>query len=337
MHIRRAVADDAEPLSALVLRAKAHWGYSKTQLQAWRSDLEVSAEFVSAHPTFVGELNGLMIGFYSLTPAAAAWDLDNLWVLPSFMNKGFGRALLMHATHTAAAAGATSILIESDPNAEAFYLACGAKRIGAVAAPIPGELSRVRPRLTLAVACFNLDEPVDVVEYEAVWPKLFDVERKRLAAELAVRLNQIEHIGSTAVPGLVGKPIIDMMLGVDAWPPAEAITHAIGRLGYECLGEAGVPERMYFRRRGSVNCNLHVVRLCGRHWVANIALREYLRSHESARERYSEAKRSAIASGANTLLAYSQAKAQTLSALLNEAITPNDSCLSKVLDPRSLP
>ena len=152
MHIRRSAAEDTNELTALVLQAKAHWGYSKAQLEAWRSSLEVSAESLAGRLAFVGELNGRIVGFYSLIPSDREWDLDDLWVLPAFMGRGIGRSLLMHASHTAAAGGATSLRIESDPYAEQFYVACGAERVGAVAAPIEGEPDRITPVLTLPVA-----------------------------------------------------------------------------------------------------------------------------------------------------------------------------------------
>ncbi len=155
MQIRRAVIGDAKELSQLVHRAKAHWGYAHAQLQAWRSSLEVSAESVSARPTFVAELDGQLIGFYSLVPSLEAWELDNLWVLPRFMKQGFGRALLKHASQTAAESGATAIVVDADPNAEPFYLHCGARRVGAVAAPIAGQPDRVRPQLVLTVMCYS--------------------------------------------------------------------------------------------------------------------------------------------------------------------------------------
>jgi GrpB-like predicted nucleotidyltransferase (UPF0157 family) len=122
-------------------------------------------------------------------------------------------------------------------------------------------------------------------------------------------MEQLEHIGSTAVPGLAGKPVIDVMFGTIAWPPAQAVAKAVVRLGYEPLGEAGVSERLYFRHRGSINVNLHVVHFGSSHWLANIALREYLRTSEAARDRHVRAKQVAIAGGAVTLLAYSDAKA----------------------------
>lgn len=164
MQIRRAVVEDAEKLSALVLSAKAHWGYAREQLEAWRSSLEVSAESISSRPAFVGELEGAIVGFYSLFSSVQVWELDNLWVLPQFVRRGIGRALLMHAAQIAVEGGATSIIIDSDPNAESFYARCGAKRIGAVAAPIAGQPNRVRPQLVLAVTRSNTSVNADPLQ-----------------------------------------------------------------------------------------------------------------------------------------------------------------------------
>jgi molybdenum cofactor cytidylyltransferase len=156
MHVRRAISEDAEELSALALTAKAYWGYAEARLEEWRPNLEVSAESVLSRPTFVGELSGRIVGFYSLVPSASAWELDNLWVAPEHMRRGLGRALISHAVQTAAAAGATSMIVDADPNAEPFYVACGAKRIGEIAAPIAGQPSRVRPQLMFAITSSNI-------------------------------------------------------------------------------------------------------------------------------------------------------------------------------------
>ena len=60
----------------------------------------------------------------------------------------------------------------------------------------------------------------------------------------------IQHIGSTAVPGLVSKPVIDLMLGSSHWPPPNALIRGVCDLGYENLGEAGIAKRVYLRFRG---------------------------------------------------------------------------------------
>lgn len=163
MHIRRAGAQDAEALSALALRAKAYWGYAESELEAWRPSLELSAEAVLSHPTFVAQLDGRVFGFYSLVPSASSWELDNLWVAPEHMRRGFGRKLVLHAVQTAAAGGATSVAVDADPNAEPFYLACGAKRIGEVAAPIAHQPYRVRPQLVFGATRSSIRSRADAL------------------------------------------------------------------------------------------------------------------------------------------------------------------------------
>jgi ribosomal protein S18 acetylase RimI-like enzyme len=147
MNIRPAVEAEAQLLSGLAMRAKAHWGYADEALDNWRHELAVSAADIREKPTFVAMVEGAVAGFYSLRPARSSWELDNLWVVPELMRHGIGRALLDHALETAARGGATEVAVDADPNAEAFYLACGAVRRGEVPAPIRGQRERVRPQL----------------------------------------------------------------------------------------------------------------------------------------------------------------------------------------------
>lgn len=147
VNIRPAMEAEAPILSSISMRAKAHWGYSAETLERWRAELAVSPTHVRERPTFVAVVDAEMAGFYSIRPSPLAWELDNLWVLPEFMQHGLGRALLSHALATAAGAGATEVTIDADPNAESFYLECGAVRRGVVPAPIPGQPRRTRPQL----------------------------------------------------------------------------------------------------------------------------------------------------------------------------------------------
>lgn len=150
MRIRPAVASECAQLSALAMRAKAHWGYTEAQLEAWRAGLEITEAILSTRLAFVSELDQRIVGFYVLAPMNGGWELDHLWVTPESIGQGIGRALVMHARKTAQARGARAILVDADPNAEAFYRACGATRVGETAAPIEGQPDRVRPQLSLA-------------------------------------------------------------------------------------------------------------------------------------------------------------------------------------------
>ena len=164
----------------------------------------------------------------------------------------------------------------------------------------------------------TLDEPVHVVGHRVEWAMQAAAEAARVAQALDVAAADVEHIGSTAVPGLAAKPIVDLMLGVPGYP-APSLQPALVALGYEALGEAGVAGRAYYRLRHGASFNLHVVLKGGSHWQSNLALRNYLRSSSAARQRYTQAKQAAVAAGASTLLSYSAAKAAVVASLLQEA------------------
>ena len=167
----------------------------------------------------------------------------------------------------------------------------------------------------------ELDEAVELVPYDDAWPEQYDKERFRIALAFGVipKSGLIQHIGSTAVPGLTAKPVIDLMLGSSRWPPPNALIRGVCALGYENLGDAGVPKRVYLRLRGPVKFNVHIVRRGGTHWTNNIALRDYLRDNAAARETYAAAKVAALNIGRGRLLAYSEAKNSVIAELIAAA------------------
>jgi GrpB-like predicted nucleotidyltransferase (UPF0157 family) len=165
-----------------------------------------------------------------------------------------------------------------------------------------------------------LDEPIHLEGYRLEWAEVFQSEHNRLAESLGIPFVAIEHIGSTAVPGMWAKPIVDIMIGAQPAPPPETWTEILVRLGYEALGEAGVPGRWYFRLRTSPFRNAHIVERGGEHWIQNLAFRDYLRRSPEAARRYESAKRAAVDAGATTLVAYSRAKSSAVESLLWEAI-----------------
>jgi len=150
MRIRAGTPADIEALSRIALAAKASWGYAPSQLAAWRADLVVTAECLARWFTFVAEEQGETVAFAQVSPESAPWEFQALWVLPEYMHRGYGRALVQHAAAHAKARGQSVLAIDSDPNAEQFYVRCGARVVGQVPAPIEGAPSRVRPQLVLA-------------------------------------------------------------------------------------------------------------------------------------------------------------------------------------------
>lgn len=168
----------------------------------------------------------------------------------------------------------------------------------------------------------SLDEPVEIVDFDPRRARAYRGERDRLRLALGLTHLKYEHIGSTAVPGLAGRPIVDVMLGAPAavWAARDELRPRIVALGYEDLGEAGLAGRVLFARRTPLRAHdVHLVEFEGPLWKANLAFREYLRAHAEDATAYANAKREAVAGGGKTLLSYAAAKAAAADAILKKA------------------
>jgi GNAT superfamily N-acetyltransferase len=148
--IRRAYQPEATLLSDLALRSKGHWGYDAAFLEACRTELTISTEAIVSLPIFVLEKDESVVGFYGLREHDQGMELLYLFVEPSEVNHGYGKLLWKHAVATTSSLGYRTIVIESDPFAEAFYLAMGARRKGETISPM-------NPTRTLPLMDFSID------------------------------------------------------------------------------------------------------------------------------------------------------------------------------------
>jgi GNAT superfamily N-acetyltransferase len=143
MEIVRAKTDDAEALSRVSFAAKRHWGYPESWIERWQESLTITPEFIDHNEVYAAVADEGVIGFYALSGEGSEMELEHLWVLPEFIGTGVGRALFDHAVSRAAASGAEVLGIESDPNAEGFYLRMGARRVGEVSHAMDGQRRRL--------------------------------------------------------------------------------------------------------------------------------------------------------------------------------------------------
>jgi GNAT superfamily N-acetyltransferase len=130
--IRTAKPSEAALLSELACRSKAYWGYSVPFMAAFRQSLTLTPEQLGQFPSAVLEESGRILGFYTLRELHGAPYLDDLFVTPDAIGVGVGTALWTHMLQEAKSRGYSSLRIESDPYAEAFYRLHGAVRIGSV-------------------------------------------------------------------------------------------------------------------------------------------------------------------------------------------------------------
>ena len=132
---------------------------------------------------------------------------------------------------------------------------------------------------------------LSVVPYDPAWPRLYEEEAARVSTALGEDVAEIEHIGSTAVPGLAAKPVIDISVGLRTLALGAARVEAMGRIGYEYKGEFGIPGRLFFRKGGANRTHhVHAVEWDGEHWHRHRSFREYLRAHPAEARRYAEHK-----------------------------------------------
>lgn len=148
--VRAARVDEAELLSALALRSKAYWGYDEAFMASCRAELTVHPGMVEARPTLVAETpDGIVVGYAALDGRPPHGELAALFVDPSAIGSGVGRLLYEHATATARSLGFRRLSIDADPNAEPFYRAMGAVRVGVTpSGSVPG---RALPLMTVAL------------------------------------------------------------------------------------------------------------------------------------------------------------------------------------------
>jgi GNAT superfamily N-acetyltransferase len=130
MQIQAAKPEDAARLTEIAFAAKRHWGYPERWMEIWRDILTVKPDFIASHETFSAVVDGEAVGFYALDQKVGRLNLLHLWVLPDRMGQGIGRSLFYHAVERTKAFGFRELEIESDPNAEGFYLRMGARRVG---------------------------------------------------------------------------------------------------------------------------------------------------------------------------------------------------------------
>ncbi len=159
-----------------------------------------------------------------------------------------------------------------------------------------------------------MKSPIVIVDYDPAWAERYEAERQRLVAALGSRITVVEHVGSTSVPGLGAKPVIDIMIGVRHLDDAQYCISPMQALGYEYVPalEAQLPERRYFRQNtgGIRSHQVHMVEEGGAFWQRHLAFRDYLRAHPDAAREYEALKRALAAQYGADRAGYTDAKTE---------------------------
>jgi GrpB-like predicted nucleotidyltransferase (UPF0157 family) len=166
------------------------------------------------------------------------------------------------------------------------------------------------------------DPAVRIVDYDPAWPALAAAELRRIAEALGEVALRLEHVGSTAVPGLAAKPILDLQLSVSAIQPRERYVEPLERLGYLFVPEPESPDYHFFAKppERPRTHHLHVCEAAGEHEHRHLAVRHFLRTHADEAARYAALKREVVARHPQDRLAYIEGKDAYVTALEARAL-----------------
>jgi GrpB-like predicted nucleotidyltransferase (UPF0157 family) len=171
-------------------------------------------------------------------------------------------------------------------------------------------------------AVLGLDRTVvRVVPYQAAWAELFAREAARLREALGGRVLAVEHVGSTSVPGLAAKPILDLAASVPSLAGAVHLIPTLRRLGYQHKGDPELPERLYFVK-GSPAHRTHHLSLAepgSRFWRQHLLFRDVMRANPALAAEYARLKHDLAARHPTDRLAYGAGKKAFIDAAVARA------------------
>ena len=162
--------------------------------------------------------------------------------------------------------------------------------------------------------------PVTVVDYDPQWPIIYAAEQVLLLSRTGSHFTELEHIGSTAVPGQRAKPIIDMMAAIHSLDELSAFQPGLEFLGYG-LFDTGMCNRYFFRRQDASGqvFHLHIVELSTWSERKERLLRDYLLEHPEAVKAYGEVKTELAQTHPEDSHAYTEAKTDFIQSVINKA------------------
>jgi GrpB-like predicted nucleotidyltransferase (UPF0157 family) len=158
---------------------------------------------------------------------------------------------------------------------------------------------------------------VVVVDYDEAWPERYERERGLVQTALGEVALGIEHIGSTAIPGIAAKLIIDIMVGIRKLSEADDCIGLLDEVGYEFRGDGGMSDHFFWRKGDPREANLHMVEYDNAFWRDHVAYRDALRASPELTREYGDLKTKLAKQFRFDKVAYNEAKGPFIRGVLD--------------------
>ena len=164
---------------------------------------------------------------------------------------------------------------------------------------------------------------IQLFAYESGWQILFREERDQLQASIGEYVLDIQHIGSTSIPGMTAKPILDIGIAITNFVEGVRCIEPMEKLGYTYKGENGIPRRHYFVKGAPRTHHVHMVEIESEEWRSNLLFRDYLIKHPETAREYARLKQELAKQFATEREAYQAGKDGFIKAVLHKARESN--------------
>jgi GrpB-like predicted nucleotidyltransferase (UPF0157 family) len=134
-----------------------------------------------------------------------------------------------------------------------------------------------------------------LLDAHKAWAEEFALEKARIINAVSKHILEIQHVGSTAIPGVPAKPVLDILVGVEDFDEASVCVRPLERIGYRYRYEHGIPRRHYFVKGDPRTHHLHMVERDSHHWTMTVTFKEFLKRDSKSACAYADAKRSLAA------------------------------------------
>ncbi|MFB0635020.1 GNAT family N-acetyltransferase [Bacillus rugosus] len=263
---------------------------------------EKPKDIQASHEQFAGyRKEGKLIGVISYEKNMHHLTICRLVVHPDGFRKGIGRALLQFVIDQNEDAEKIEVVTaEENTPAVSLYAKAGFQK---------AETIKAAEGLLLSVFHLYLERKVEVVPYNEKWAEYFNEEKERLKLVLGPEIVAVHHIGSTSIPNMAAKPIIDMLIEVRSIEAVSQYDIQMKAIGYTPKGENGIAGRRYFQKGGNKRTHhVHVYEKGNPAIERHLLFRDYLRAHPKIAEEYAVLKKRLAAQHPDCINQYIQGK-----------------------------